>query len=169
MLIVTQIQFICKVMQLALQAVMYCGFAAKRCVSLTCRRHASSAEQHHVRSTHHLPDKANIIQKGPARRETPAPQAASSPTAASQQYPSRTSRLKTIHRIVFFTPLTPSVFESLVRKNAQSTKVLAHFFGPPEGIRTPTLQNRNLLHYPIMLQADYFVFLRLFFFFSGSG
>ena len=27
-------------------------------------------------------------------------------------------------------------------------------YGPPEGIRTPVLQNRNLLRYPAAPQAD---------------
>ena len=35
-----------------------------------------------------------------------------STTVASQQYPSRTTRLKTVHRTVLFTPCSPSVFES---------------------------------------------------------
>ena len=34
------------------------------------------------------------------------------------------------------------------------TKVRAVFFGPPEGIRTPDLQNRNLTLYPAALRAD---------------
>ncbi len=49
-------------------------------------------------------------------RDTPALQVASSVTVAVQQYPPQTSRLKTIHRIVFLTPLTPSGFEFLAIK-----------------------------------------------------
>ena len=37
--------------------------AMMRCLPLTCRRHTSSAKRHHVRSTHPLPDRANIIEK----------------------------------------------------------------------------------------------------------
>ena len=41
---------------------------------------------------------------------------ACSATAAAQQYPPHTSRLKTVHRTVFLTPLTLSGFESLENK-----------------------------------------------------
>ena len=41
---------------------------------------------------------------------------ACSATAAAQQYPPHTSRLKTVHRSVFLTPLTLSGFESLEKK-----------------------------------------------------
>ena len=47
------------------------------------------------------------------QKDTPALQAASSATVAMQQYPPQTSRLKTIHRIVFLTPLTLLGFKSL--------------------------------------------------------
>ena len=41
---------------------------------------------------------------------------ACSATAAAQQYPPHTSRLKTVRRTVFLTPLTLSGFESLENK-----------------------------------------------------
>ena len=31
--------------------------------AIMCRRHASLAKRHHCRRQHHLPDRANIIQK----------------------------------------------------------------------------------------------------------
>ena len=60
----------------------------------------------------------------------------------------RTSKLKTVHRTVFLTVLTLSGFESLRTKKGAPPDGDALFFGPPEGIRTPDLQNRNLLRYP---------------------
>ena len=46
---------------------------------------------------------------------------ACSATAAAQQYPPHTSRLKTVHRTVFLTPLTLSGFESLEKKRTEAT------------------------------------------------
>ena len=70
-----------------------------------------------------------------------------------------TNRPKTTHRPYKYS-FTLSGFESsqasnpLRRKNTADAKASAAFFGPPEGIRTPVLQNRNLLRYPASLQAD---------------
>ena len=67
----------------------------------------------------------------------------------------RTSQLKTCRRHVFSTPLTLSGFESLQNKKVQHPhKVDAVLYGPPGGIRTPGLQNRNLLRYPASPRAD---------------
>ena len=61
---------------------------------------------------------------------------------------------KTVHRTVFFRTLTrsPSHFERneklRLRKNANGV-----FFGPPGGIRTPGLWNRNPLRYPASPRA----------------
>ncbi len=46
------------------------------------------------------------------QKDTPVSQAASSATVALQQYPPQTSELKTVHRTVFFTLLTPLGFKS---------------------------------------------------------
>ena len=40
------------------------------------------------------------------------------------------------------------------RKSKAPSDDDALFFGPPEGIRTPVLQNRNLLRYPTAPQAE---------------
>ena len=66
----------------------------------------------------------------------------------------RTSHLKTVRRTVFLTVLTLSGFESLDRKKKTPPDGDAFFFGPLEGIRTPDLQNRNLLRYPTAPRAD---------------
>ena len=45
---------------------------------------------------------------------------------------------------------------SIVTKNEVHQEV--HFiFGPPEGIRTPALQNRNLLRYPTAPRTDEYI------------
>ena len=46
------------------------------------------------------------------QKDTPVSRAASSSAVASQQHPTRTSELKTVHRTVFFTLLTPLGFKS---------------------------------------------------------
>ena len=40
------------------------------------------------------------------------------------------------------------------KKEVATLKGHNFFFGPPEGIRTPALQNRNLLRYPAAPQAE---------------
>ena len=40
------------------------------------------------------------------------------------------------------------------KKRQLSCRKLSFLFGPPEGIRTPVLQNRNLLRYPTAPRAD---------------
>ena len=66
-----------------------------------------------------------------------------------------TSRLKTVHRTVFLTPLTLSGFEShRTEKESPNLTVRTLFFGPPGGTRTPILWNRNPLRYPISPRAD---------------
>ena len=46
----------------------------------------------------------------------------------------------------------------MLRKKEPKTAILRGFqpifFGPPEGIRTPGLQNRSLTHYPAVLRAE---------------
>ena len=70
---------------------------------------------------------------------------ACSATAAAQQYPPHTSRLKTVHRTVFLTPLTLSGFESLEnKKNGINTCGIASVLGALQGIRTPDLLVRSL-------------------------
>ena len=92
-----------------------------------------------------------------AARDTPASQAASSATVASQQYPPQTSRLKTVRRTVFLTPLTPSGFESLTstqkNKRTGNTRGVSCSFGVLQGIhllrrlrpRRPLLRNSTRL------------------------
>ena len=47
------------------------------------------------------------------------------------------------------------LFESLqTEEQSSNQKVETLFFGPLEGIRTPVLQNRNLLRYPAAPQAE---------------
>ena len=56
-------------------------------------------------------------------RDAPATQVASSATVALQQYPPQTSPLKTVHRTVFLSRLTPSGFESLAKKTTAPKRV----------------------------------------------
>ena len=73
---------------------------------------------------------------------------ACSATAAAQQYPPHTSRLKTVRRTVFLTPLTLSGFESLEnKKNGSNTCGIASVLGALQGIRTPDLLVRSLDRY----------------------
>ena len=80
---------------------------------------------------------------------------ACSATAAAQQYPPHTSRLKTVHRTVFLTPLTLSGFESLenIKKNRSNTCGIASVLGALQGIRTPDLLVRSQTLYPTELAA----------------
>ena len=51
--------------------------------------------------------------------------------------------------------LTAITYQSFgLDKNKALAETSALFFGPPKGIRTPNLQNRNLLRYPIAPWAD---------------
>ena len=65
--------------------------------------------------------------------------------------------VKTVPRTVFFR-YAPSLFESLrliiIKKRQRHLKGAVIVFGPPEGIRTPVLQNRNLLRYPAAPRTD---------------
>ena len=56
------------------------------------------------------------------QKDTPVSQATSSAAVASQQHPPQTSELKTIHRIVFFTLLTPLGFKSFFFYTFAQTK-----------------------------------------------
>ena len=68
--------------------------------------------------------------------------------------PPHASSLKTCHRHVFFT-LRPSQGSNLSERKKQGLpKGNPCFFGPPRGIRTPDLQNRNLTLYPAALWAE---------------
>ena len=79
---------------------------------------------------------------------------ACSATAAAQQYPPHTSRLKTVPRTVFSTPLTLSGFESLEnKKNGSNTCGIASVLGALQGIRTPDLLVCSQTLYPTELSA----------------
>ena len=56
----------------------------------------------------------------------------------------------------FLNAQTLSGFESLLDKKHSTHKSECCVFGPPEGIRTPDLQNRNLTLYPAALRAEIF-------------
>ena len=86
---------------------------------------------------------------------------ACSATAAAQQYPPHTSRLKTVRRTVFSTPLTLSGFESPLSIKIKATPTVLLLLGALQGIRTPDLLVRSQTLYPAELRAhgfDYIIF-----------
>ena len=64
----------------------------------------------------------------------------------------------TVHRKVAVlqakSPFSNPFVSLETKKKAQHLSVLPFLFGPPEGIRTPVLQNRNLLRYPAAPRTD---------------
>ena len=62
------------------------------------------------------------------------------------------TELKTVHRTVFLTLVRIPSDAIVPKKKAPFSRCF--LFGPPEGIRTPVLQNRNLLRYPTAPRAE---------------
>ena len=61
-----------------------------------------------------------------------------SATVAKRQYPPHTSRLKTVHRTVFLTPLTLSGFESLNKKTEATQNCIASVLARCKGFEPLT-------------------------------
>ena len=97
----------------------------------------------------HLGRQIKVIFSWPARRDSRSARVRSQ-CEPSQFYVPRVSA-KANRRVMDYGVRIP--FLELQLKK-ESTKRYFPFSGPPEGIRTPALQNRNLLRYPAAPRTD---------------